>query len=532
MIRRIVTILSIALILAAVLLSSGCIDPGKTDKRIIEGVGTVSYVEGDGGAYVIQMANGTRYAPVNLDDEYSVDGMAIYFRGLVLEDSGVPGIPIEIREIGTYVPPGVNATITLEKVWPGSADPYVVSENVAGDHAKASLIEFIVAGPGMEEDNWRNATITPEPILFYDRWGRPCVYHFPVESDGKTIGAFKIAARTILGCSVMYYEVTPSRFDPARSIPDAIAAAEYRYPGCTVLSALPCFSPPLTGVLVCIETVDAEGKSLLVDSTSGDIIDERECRDEESNAMDHLGTVLAGDEIEERIARWNSIDTYYRQTIASGESYGIDLSRPLSSSGFTYYSECFEGLPPAMPGPQPTISESERVPRQKALEEWQQSAEWDLSVAFDADLLDRDALAIIEEYYKGDQPNTIKARPENFWIYLNATAGEFPAYRDRLLNHPTVYVCDDKEAFFMSILQNPKAAGNNILWALDISQNPPGVTQEENFHMLLEEGFPLRTMKIVRMKTWGWDNDAREELARRINEDEHVLFVIKGYYSC
>ncbi len=115
MLRSILPLLPVTLMLIAALLAGGCTDTGET----VEGVGTISRL--DDGTYVIQAANGTRYVPVNLDEDYRVDGRVIYFRGVIPEDGGTPespGIPLEIREIGTYVPPGTNATITLEKVWP------------------------------------------------------------------------------------------------------------------------------------------------------------------------------------------------------------------------------------------------------------------------------------------------------------------------------------------------------------------------------------------------------------------------------
>lgn len=111
--------LSIAFVLMLALLSSGCIDTGKTGEETV--IGTILYVENDNGTYIIQAENGTRYAPVNLDEEYQIDGMVVGFRGIALENYSVaesPGIPLEIHYIGTYVPPGANATLTLEKQVP------------------------------------------------------------------------------------------------------------------------------------------------------------------------------------------------------------------------------------------------------------------------------------------------------------------------------------------------------------------------------------------------------------------------------
>ncbi len=143
--------------------------------------------------------------------------------------------------------------------------------------------------------------------------------------------------------------------------------------------------------------------------------------------------------------------------------------------GCQLYADSFDTAdesPAPPPRTQPTISESERIAREEELEAWQQSADWHISVAFDADTPDEEILAVVEEYLRPPGPAVHPARPLNFGIYLNATNEAFPAYREYLLNHPTIYVCDDTEAFFVSILENPKAAGSNTLWAIDVSQIP------------------------------------------------------------
>ena len=112
-------LLSIILILNATVLLIGCTDTEKPEDGIIDGVGTISCVESDSEVCVIQAATGTRYAPVNLDENYRTNGIRVYFRGIILEDGEAlesMDIPIKIYDIGMYVPPGKNATVTLEKV--------------------------------------------------------------------------------------------------------------------------------------------------------------------------------------------------------------------------------------------------------------------------------------------------------------------------------------------------------------------------------------------------------------------------------
>ncbi len=122
MVRRILphlSAISVTCILILALFSSGCTDAGKTEEETV--IGTIVHVESDNGTYLIQAENGTRYAPVHLNENYQVDGMVVGFRGIILENDSVPessGIPIEIHYIDTYVPPGANATLTLEKQLP------------------------------------------------------------------------------------------------------------------------------------------------------------------------------------------------------------------------------------------------------------------------------------------------------------------------------------------------------------------------------------------------------------------------------
>ncbi len=117
--RNVGQTVGITFILILTLLSSGCTDTGKTNEETV--IGTVVHVESGNGTYIIQAENGTCYVPVHLDESYQVDGMEVGFRGVILENDGVPEspcIPIEIHYIGIYVPPETNATFTLEKFLP------------------------------------------------------------------------------------------------------------------------------------------------------------------------------------------------------------------------------------------------------------------------------------------------------------------------------------------------------------------------------------------------------------------------------
>lgn len=54
---------------------------------IIEGTGTVQYVELEGGFYGIVGDDGTRLDPANLDDAFKEDGLRVHFRAREKEDA-------------------------------------------------------------------------------------------------------------------------------------------------------------------------------------------------------------------------------------------------------------------------------------------------------------------------------------------------------------------------------------------------------------------------------------------------------------
>jgi hypothetical protein len=82
--------------------------PGEDDEElpppeeIVSGLGTVRYVELEGGFYGIVADDSTRYQPQNLGSDYREDGMRVRFRA-VAQDSAATmqmwGQPVEILDI-------------------------------------------------------------------------------------------------------------------------------------------------------------------------------------------------------------------------------------------------------------------------------------------------------------------------------------------------------------------------------------------------------------------------------------------------
>lgn len=80
------------------LLCIGCSSTQRNgDGDILEGTGTVQYIELEGGFYGIVGDDGRQYDPVDLDEAYKEDGLRVHFRARTVEDMA------SIRMWGTIV---------------------------------------------------------------------------------------------------------------------------------------------------------------------------------------------------------------------------------------------------------------------------------------------------------------------------------------------------------------------------------------------------------------------------------------------
>lgn len=98
-------------VLAAGLFAAGCGSSGEVPEeeeelpepeQVISALGTVRYVDLEGGFYGIIADDSTRYNPTNLDSTYQEDGLRVRFRGQEVDSLmtiQMWGTPLEILEI-------------------------------------------------------------------------------------------------------------------------------------------------------------------------------------------------------------------------------------------------------------------------------------------------------------------------------------------------------------------------------------------------------------------------------------------------
>ena len=106
---------SVAVFVVAIslILLCGCIEePAAQDA--VSGTGIVIYQDIEGGFYGILADDGTRYLPLNLEDEYQIDGLSVRFSGTAREDLltiAQWGMPIEL----TSIQKSGNGHVTMEE---------------------------------------------------------------------------------------------------------------------------------------------------------------------------------------------------------------------------------------------------------------------------------------------------------------------------------------------------------------------------------------------------------------------------------
>lgn len=72
------------------------------DENVISGTGTVVYIRLEGGFYGIMGDDGKRYYPLNLPEEYRVEGLRVRFEGVIRSDVAtfhMWGTPVELKSI-------------------------------------------------------------------------------------------------------------------------------------------------------------------------------------------------------------------------------------------------------------------------------------------------------------------------------------------------------------------------------------------------------------------------------------------------
>ncbi len=103
----IIALVVVIVVIGAILIFGGSPEPlpeepENGEEEVVSGVGTITFVDLEGGFYGIVTDAGDSYLPINLDEDYEEDGLRVDFIGEVVEDHVdiyMWGIPIELMGI-------------------------------------------------------------------------------------------------------------------------------------------------------------------------------------------------------------------------------------------------------------------------------------------------------------------------------------------------------------------------------------------------------------------------------------------------
>lgn len=83
-------------------------------ENLVRGRGTIRFVDLEGGFYGIVSDDGKRYQPIDIEQEYHLNGLRVYFEGELLEDTVsiyMWGSPLSLVKIQRLVDLGVPTPV-------------------------------------------------------------------------------------------------------------------------------------------------------------------------------------------------------------------------------------------------------------------------------------------------------------------------------------------------------------------------------------------------------------------------------------
>ena len=155
---------------ACFLIAAGCVTEEPSAGMEVSGMGTIHYIDLEGGFYGIVTERGTQYLPLNLAEELKVDGTEVTFTGVTEEDAitmNMWGTPIQITGIMVDHEPAISGTgvvtyIDLEGGFYG-----IITETGTRYLPLNLAEEFKTDGLTV------TFTATPEDVMTIQQWGQP-----------------------------------------------------------------------------------------------------------------------------------------------------------------------------------------------------------------------------------------------------------------------------------------------------------------------------------------------------------------------
>jgi hypothetical protein len=209
-------------------------------------------------------------------------------------------------------------------------DKYNVTIEKAFDHANAHMIDFVTANTsGFEQ--WKGASINPEPLELYDINGKKLFYLFSIYNNNEMVGRMKLSANKVLGHSVQTFEFDPKPLNVDEAIKQSLEIANEKFPAGDVKSTkMVVYSYPKIGAMTVVaDNVTGEEYRIIVDAYTLDMIPDKSPAETESGVWS-MYEPISKEEMINNVDKWYNSDNYTKALNTETAAKGLDIHKPLS----------------------------------------------------------------------------------------------------------------------------------------------------------------------------------------------------------
>ncbi|WP_292485423.1 hypothetical protein [Methanohalobium sp.] len=209
---------------------------------------------------------------------------------------------------------------------------YNVSKDKALEHAQAHMVD-LVATNTQKVENWKEATISNDPLELYDINDKKLYYLFSVYNDTSMVGRIKVAANKTLGHSVKTFNFDPKPIEADRAKDKSIAIANKKYPKGDIKSTkMVVYSYHKIGSMTLITDKSTGDKHrIFVDAYTLDVISDKTPTKTESEVWSTYGQIPKEDVVK-NVNKWYDSNNLTKTIKQEFDTRGIDISKPISTN--------------------------------------------------------------------------------------------------------------------------------------------------------------------------------------------------------
>ncbi|WP_440947771.1 C39 family peptidase [Methanosarcina sp. T3] len=206
---------------------------------------------------------------------------------------------------------------------------YSVTVKEAFELANAHTASFIESDfPKFNE--WKGASIDPEPLELYDPNGQKLYYQFSVYKDNKLIGIIDIGADKRLGQAVQLVEFDPYPFSATKTMEKSIDVAKKEYPEGEIQSTrMVVYSYPQIGAITVVkDNTTGDKHRIIVDVYTLDVVEDKPATETQPGVWSIYERRLKNG-IDENLKNWHESEQLVKSMKQEAARNGNNVSVPV-----------------------------------------------------------------------------------------------------------------------------------------------------------------------------------------------------------